>query len=78
MIVGRDPSKLDSHCDIMDKSMFPEFTKGDWDSPNYVVVEGVKIYLPGGKKDLGILARVAEIYGIDPSSISVRIKKKAR
>lgn len=77
MILSRDTSLLDPHCDIIPKRCwFPEFTRGDWNSPKYVAIEGVKIYLPGGQDDLKVLVRVAKIYGINPSSITVRVRKK--
>ena len=76
-IITSDPSKLDDYCEIKEKyAWYPLFTKTEQKSNRYVDFGSVKIYLGGGRADLQTLQKVVQIYGLNPDSIRIRVKKR--
>lgn len=76
-IINSDPSKLDDYCEIKEKyAWYPLFTKTEQKSNRYVDFGSVKIYLGGGRADLQTLQKVVQIYGLNPDSIRIRVKKR--
>ncbi len=73
-IVGADPQRMDSYCDIKKKrARYPKFSHTHPGSNSHVNIAGTYVMLYGGRYDLTVLQEIAQIYGIE-SDVLVRIR----